>query len=210
MSPDGRHCPSPRSKDYSVNDRKYNIVIHGLAESPKGTPRRDRIPLEEQAIVESIKPQVPSFSSLSIRDCFRLGRYVEDNIRPRPILATLTRASDVSLVLAKRFPRDSIYVKPDLTPEVRHTQYILRKERNSLISERNVDRKSIGMRGNHIYIGERLHGSVVGGVLVRCDSLGDHAPGLKSLAGSSTGNVDPATPPSGVDGGIASSSQGSR
>lgn len=185
-SSSGPRSPS-MSKASGVNDRKYNIVIHGLAECPKGTPRRDRISMDEQAIVESIKPQVSLFSPLNIRDCFRLGSYVEDNVHPRPILATLTRASDVSLVLSKRFS-NGIYVKPDLSPEVRHAQYILRKERNSLIAQSNVDRKSISIRGSHIYIGERLHGRVMGGALVCSDSLGNHAPALESLAGPDTGN----------------------
>ena len=152
------HLPRPQSKSRGdQQERKFNFVIHGLDECPDGTPRRDRAALDKKAIVLSIQKKIPSFNTLSIRDCRRLGKYERPSTssrRPRPILVTMNRASDVSLVLSTRFTPGNIYVRPDLTPEARRVQAIIRKERHSLIQQGMIEQSTIRTRGNRIYIGE--------------------------------------------------------
>ena len=180
------HLPRPKYKPrLDQHERKFNLVIFGLDECPDGTPRRDRAALDEEAIVQSLQQKIPSFNALSIRDCRRLGKYERPNTsshRPRPILVTMNRVSDVSLVLSTRFPSSNIYVRPDLSPEARRVQSIVRKERRSLIQQGGIEQSAIRTQGNCIYIGDRLHGRVLDNDFVRCDSLGDHAPPLSSIS----------------------------
>lgn len=195
---------TPKSKSIKqsiYNDRKFNLVFFGLDECPKGTARAERLSRDEGAIVHSIQKRVPSFNSVSIRDCFRLGKYVESSSRPRPILATLNKATDVSLILSKRYvAQDGIHIKPDLPPEARRVQSLLLKERWSLIDQVSIDKKSIKLRGNSLFIGERLHGRVQGNEFVRCDSLGDVAPALNSIGQASPDiSSRSSSPPSHLD-----------
>ena len=140
--------PSPHlpPKPKPQVDHKFNLVIFGLDECPGSTPCRERIALDEEAVVHSLQQKIPSFTALSVRDCHRLGKYEHSDHsrrRPRPILVTLNRASDVSLVLSTRFPTGSIYVRPDLPPEVRHVQSIVREEHCSLIQQGLTDQSTI-------------------------------------------------------------------
>ena len=84
------HLSRPKSKPrVDQHEQKFNLVIFGWLNAP--------------SIVQSLQPKIPSFNALSIRDCRRLGKYespITSGRRPRPILATTNRASDVSLVLS--------------------------------------------------------------------------------------------------------------
>ena len=188
--------PKPPSEALSVanvaaksignkRERKFNIIIFGIDECQKGMPRSERLRMDEASIVHHIQKIVPSFNVLSIRDSFRLGKYCVSNDRPRPILATLARSSDVELILSKRssLPLSGpIRIKPDLSPEERHSEKILLTERRVLLDSGLAERGSIRVRGSRIFIGERLHGRVIDGELHRSDSLGDHSPPLNALA----------------------------
>lgn len=184
VAPSPHHSLPPKPQSHSDrNERKFNVVIIGLAECPKGTPRAERMAMDEEAIVHSIRQQIPSFSPLCIRDCYRLGKYEHSSAsRPRPILVSLNRASDVSLVLSKRFPPGSIHIRPDLPLEARRAQSIIRRERQSLIDQGLTDKRTIKIRGNRIFIGERLFGRVINDEFVKSDSLGDLAPPLSTLS----------------------------
>ena len=52
-----------------------------------------------------------------------------------------------------------------------------------------IEQSVIRIRGNRIYIGERLHGKVIDNDFVKCDSLGDHAPGLSSISRSNDSDI---------------------
>lgn len=179
-------APPPRSAS-TADERKYNIVVFGVDECPKGTPRVERGSRDEAAIVQSIQVQIPSFNPLSIRDCFRLGKYVESSSRPRPILVSLNRVADVNSVLSKRssLSSDGFRVKPDLPPEERHAESLLLKERWLLIDE-GTDRGLIKMQRSCLYVSGRLHCRVNQGTLFRSNSLADHAPQLVKLSGNSS------------------------
>lgn len=106
-------------------------------------------------------------------------------MHPRPILVTLTRVSDVRLILSKHFSTNPIKIKPDLPPEQRKIRSILLTERRSLIDNHHTDSKSIRLRGDCLYLGNRLHGKVIDGSMVGSDSLGDHAPALVEISDQS-------------------------
>ena len=94
--------PNPYTRE-NQQKRRFNLVIFGVDECPKNTPRLARISQDETSVTECFKKLVPSFLQESIRDCFRLGRYSENSAKPRPILISLTKTSEVELILSKRF-----------------------------------------------------------------------------------------------------------
>ena len=187
------HLPLPKSKFRGdQQERKFNFVIYGWDECLDSTPRRDRAALDEKAIVLSIQQKIPIYNALSIRDCRRLGKYDRPNTssrRPRPILVTMNRELDVSLILSTRFTPGNIYVRPDLTSEARHVQAIVRKERRSLIQQGMIEQTTLKTWGNHIYIGKRLYDRVIEEDFVKCDLLGDLAPALSSIFWSSNSDI---------------------
>jgi len=79
-------------------DRKFNVVIYGINEYPKGTPRHERSGLDLSSVARIITKVI---NPLSIRDLHRLGKYQEKSRHPRPILTRFNRAIDVSLLLSK-------------------------------------------------------------------------------------------------------------
>lgn len=192
----------PQSPPYNSiprKERKFNLVVFGVDECPKGTSRSKRLESDEQVITTHIKGSVPSFTSLSIRDCYRLGRYSESSSRPRPVLISLDRVSLVQQILSKRLSlsTNTIRIKPDLSPEERHIASIVLSERKSLIESGSVvDKTSIKIRGPRLFIGRRLHGEVINGTFHRSNSLGNHAPILHNLSASSDSGLTSQSPPS--------------
>ena len=58
-----------------------------------------------------------------------------------------------------------------------------------MIQQGVIEQNAIRIRGNRIYIGERLHGRVIDNDFVKCDSLGDHAPALSSISRSNDSDI---------------------
>ena len=144
-------------------------------------PRKIRVSKDEDALVTAIRKHLPSFSSLSIRDCVRLGKY-KANSRPRPILVTLNKAADVNCVLSTRFPQDGIRVQPDLPPAATKIRALLLPERKILIDGGTIEPKKIKLRGNRIYIRERLHSQIKDGILMRHNPQDDQTSSLHQIA----------------------------
>ena len=176
---------APKHTSPSRQDRKFNFIIFGIAECPPGTTRKDRAEKDENSVTKAVQKIIPTFSSLSIRDYYRLGKYDSSSVRPRPILVNLSRANDVESVLAHcaspALTSLGICIKPDLTPEQRHNEHLLLYERRLLI-DAGTDSKLIKIRKNHLYVGFRRHATVRHGALHRSDSLGDHAQSLEDIA----------------------------
>ena len=170
----------------SADGRKYNIIVFGVAACPRGTSHAERLSRDEAAIVQSFQDQIPSFCAMCIRDSFRLGKYTESNSHPRPILVSLNRVADVNLVLSKRssFPSVGLRVKPDLSPEERHIESLLLKERRLLI-DKGTDRGLMKLHRNCLYVSGRIHCRVKNGILLQSTSLVDQAPQLESLSENS-------------------------
>ena len=56
-------------------DKRLSIVIYGLTECPKGSPRHERISHDTNLACKTIKSICPDLSDFAIRDCLRIGRY---------------------------------------------------------------------------------------------------------------------------------------
>lgn len=170
---------------FNDKDRKFNIVVFGIPENPKGCHWNDRA-VRDINSVSSIISRIDnsgSITSSSIRDCYRLGKFNETNSRSRSILVKLNRALDVSTILSKRgvLKGESISIKPDLSANERATESVLLQQRWSLIQS-DINRDSIKIRGNRLYINRRLHGQVINNVYTTNPLLSDHAPHLLTLS----------------------------
>ena len=100
-----------------------------------------------------------SLKSCSIKDCYRLGRYKVDQVKPRPILVKFVRIEDVSKVLANRWVAKSpILVKPDMTKEERVRESVLLKQRWSLICS-GVPKRAIKVSRSKIFVNNVEYGT---------------------------------------------------
>ena len=161
------HASKPTSNtiDNSV-DRKFNIVIYGVKESPKGTQKNARTKLDIDSCVQILKQANDDISVQSIRDCLRLGKYNPTETRPRPLLAKLSHVFDVDTVLYNRSKiTNGIQVKPDMNREEKQRESLLLKEHWSLICS-GIDKKYIKIRGTKLYVKNQLHGEVMNSVFV--------------------------------------------
>ena len=117
-----------------VHDRKYNIVLYGMHECPKGTNRLARTKQDLEKVTEILTGINKNISSHNVRDCFGLGKYKENNDRPRPVLIKMNRSIDIINLLAVRNDLPpQLAIKRDLTPKDRQINSILMKDRWSLI-----------------------------------------------------------------------------
>ena len=138
-------------------DKKFNIVVYGLEEPAKCTPRFSRIKQDFESVTTTLKAVHDSLSALVIRDCIRLGQYNPE--KRRPVLVKFSRSCDVTYILSKRRNLASlpgIQIEPELSPKERSTRSTLLKERRSLINS-DISRSDIRIRGNTIYLkGKKL------------------------------------------------------
>ena len=147
-------------------DKKFNVVIYGIEECPKGTPKHERFNRDLENIMTVIS-SVDTDSSIqpqSIRDHFRLGKFKNSSqtqqCRPRPILVRFIRSADVSHILSRRRSLQQPFsIKPDMSPKERSRDSTLMKERWSLIQS-GTDRKYIRIHNSCIYVHNKLHGQI--------------------------------------------------
>ena len=76
-------------------DSKFNIVVFGINESPKGTQRLTRLNKDLDCVASALSSIDNSIQADSIRDVQRLGRYNSNHEQPRPILVRFLRCSGV-------------------------------------------------------------------------------------------------------------------
>ena len=147
--------------DKMQEDRKFNVVIYGIKECSKGTPRNERLNHDLDKVTSIVTQGENSVSPLSIRDLLRLGKYHDQSKKPRPILVKLNRTIDVTtlLIKARSLPKE-IRIKPDMSHEERLTESLLLKERWSLI-QTGIKRKVIRIRANKIFLKNKLHGQII-------------------------------------------------
>ena len=79
----------------TVHIRKYNIILYGLQECPKGTNISLCTKKELEKVTEVLAKIEKDVGFQSIRDCFRLGKYKEIQGRPCPVLIKMNRFIDV-------------------------------------------------------------------------------------------------------------------
>ena len=143
-----------------ASDRKFNVVIYGVAESTKGTFRNTRKVEDTQKVEDVISSLKCQVGPNSIRDCIRLGKYNHMAPRPRPMLVNLNRVTDVRNVLSqvRTLPKPYV-IKPDLPYEKRRIDKILLRERWSLIQS-GVQPSSIKIRNSSLFVSNVVFGSV--------------------------------------------------
>ena len=155
------HQEFERAKLVSSDQRKFNVVIYGIKECQKGTPRHVRTTNDTNSAGDIIQDICPNISNQAIRDTVRLGSYTEG--RNRPLLAKLNRSCDVLSILTSRqklsqsnTPR--VFIKPHQSPIERTTEATLLRQRKLLI-ESGTDKKDIRIRGNSIFVKKKKYGS---------------------------------------------------
>ena len=97
----GDHGSSPAEVSTLQNERRFNLVISGVAECSRGTSRIDRLKHDFSEITTLITNLDPQIESSTVRDHLRLGKFEPQSTRPRRILVKLTRTSEVSSILSK-------------------------------------------------------------------------------------------------------------
>ena len=155
----GLNAQASSSRKLLANtDRKYNVVIYGISECPKGTSRSERL-TQDLSKVESVFSHVSSsIQSQAIKDCYRLGKFNPQKPNPRPILVKLVRIADVQCILSNRKVLSSPFnVKPDMTVEERVRESILLKERWNLIQS-GIPKNVIKIQGSRLYVRSALYG----------------------------------------------------
>ena len=148
-----------------VPDSRYNVVLYGIVESPSDTPRSDRQKHDLDQLLNVLSNIDASLTAASIRDFHRLGKFKPSNTRPRPLLVKFLRTFEASIVLSKKDSLASslqhVSIKRDMSLEERQIENALLKERRSLIDS-GIERKFIKIRGNSLYVKNKLHGIVQG------------------------------------------------
>ena len=140
-----------------ISDRKFNVIIYGIRESPPNTPRAARINSDLDNLQDALSNIDKSLNTTSIQDFHRLGKFNATNPKPRPLLVKFLRVFDATLVLSKRGSLQSpIHIKPDLTRDERAVDSAFLKVRWNLI-QTGTDKKCIKLRGNNIYINKLLY-----------------------------------------------------
>ena len=114
----------------SSSDRRFNLIVYGIAESSSNTPRLDRIKSDLDHLIEVFHSINVPIEAHAVKDFHRLGKYKPTQSRPRPILVKFLRTIDVTTILSNRASLNaSISIKQDLSPEEKHLESILLKER---------------------------------------------------------------------------------
>ena len=143
------------------SDRKFNLVVHGIPETKPGTLKMARIQSDFKSVGSIVSGLNSGISELSLRDCFRLGKYKKDLQQPRPILAKFNQSTDVLTLLSlKTSLPEGITFKADLSRQERQAEAILLKERWKLIQS-GTDRKSIRIRNGSLFVKDKLHCKVI-------------------------------------------------
>lgn len=102
-------------------ERKYNIIVHGLPES-EGTSEEDRATRDCDVVDTMLKSSISDFPTLERARVGRLGRYVSNGDKPRPLKVVLNSVRDVRRVLkqSKVFKSNyNVFVSSDRTPRQR-------------------------------------------------------------------------------------------
>ena len=145
------------AKLVSLEERKSNVIIYGIKECKKGTPRHVRTSNDMEPVSEIIQGICPDIPSQAIRDSVRLGRYMP------PLPSKLNHSCDVMSILASRqklvqSETPGIFIKPHQSPYERSTEATLLHQRKLLIQS-GTDKKDIKICGNSIFVRKIKYGS---------------------------------------------------
>ena len=79
-------------------DRKWNLVVFRIDESPPNTPRLHHLKNDLNHLVATFNSIETPIEVHTIKDFHRLGKYNPIQPQPRPILATFLRTIDVATI----------------------------------------------------------------------------------------------------------------
>ena len=157
-----------KQSDHSHRERRFNLVLYGVQESPEGTNRYNRVRNDRRRAVKILNKVDPSITNDSIRGCFRMREYqLKAPKRTRPLLVVFSQAEDVCLILQRLSPDvlpSGIAIKPHMSATEMKVESILLRERWKLYTQSGVDKRQIKIRGRKLFVDSRLVGEVVGGV----------------------------------------------
>ena len=144
--------------------RRYNLIFTNIPEAPDGTKFKERL-ISDHNSVSSICQSIENpVSSASIKDCYRLGKYDKDRIRPRPLLVKFNSSANTTMILESKSRlrlKDGkpISVKRDIPTDQRSIMQLLLKERRHLI-DAGVNRKLIRIYRDKLFINSKIAGYV--------------------------------------------------
>ena len=150
-----------------------------MKECQKGTSRQDRTIQDTDSATSIIANIDNQFMAQSMRDCFRLEKYTEG--KNRPTLVKLTRAQDVTYILANRRKLaacPNIWIKPDMNARERAIENIMLKKRRELINS-GLEGSKIKLRGKSLIVNNKKLGTVNGSTFTTLD---DEEPEEQHLA----------------------------
>ena len=155
-----RRRSAPPKPPPVVSERRFNVVLYGTEESSTDTIRSDCQKHDLKHLLDIMSSLDSSVTAASLKDFYRLGKFDKNNTHARPLLVKFLRSFDATLVLSNRQSLTSgISIKPDLTLQEHKIENALLKERRRLIDS-GTERKFIRIRGNSLYLNNKLHGVV--------------------------------------------------
>lgn len=137
------------NKEKYHQDRKFNVIVFGVDECSKGTPKHVRLESDLNSVVSVLSGLDSNIHSQSIKDIYRLGKFTRERKHLRPLLI---RVADVSSVLSKRKSLSHpVFIKTDLSPVQQHRDSVLLNERWNLIKS-GIPRADIKIRDHRLYV----------------------------------------------------------
>ena len=122
--------PKEKVTDSSISqvERRCNVVLSGIKECPKGTPKLDHFKHDLDSVVDVHHTVDNEFQKQNVRDCLRLGKFKENASRPQSILIKFHCSIDAMSILSNRnsLP-NGIILKPDMNREERDADSLLLK-----------------------------------------------------------------------------------
>lgn len=166
------HSPTDSHCHFSAYECKFNLVLYGVDESSKGTPRHERMAHDCDrafSILSAVLKEDDAFTVNSIRDCSRLGKY--SPAKTRPLLVRLQRSRDVSSILQKVSQADStrgtVSIKRYMSPAEKKVESILLQVRLKLVkSAAGMDKKDLKIKGNELLYNSSPIGRVENGKFI--------------------------------------------
>lgn len=76
----------PPPSNIVQSDKKNNLVLYGIKESPKDTLRLQCIEHDLEETTKILTLVVATFNPMSIKDFYRLGQFKPNQCKPRPLL----------------------------------------------------------------------------------------------------------------------------
>ena len=92
--------PQPE-RSPTLMERKYNVILFGLDECPRGTSRSAVLDEDLKKAIFVLSKADQSINSNTIKDIYRLGRFTAENRKPRPLLVKFIRVADAARFIAR-------------------------------------------------------------------------------------------------------------